>query len=114
MREEVLPAELSDKIGVRRRFPPAREGVVKREEVGVVCSTERRRHQSANDWVTSIKSSRDVPILNEDLARSASCSRPKGATKGDFELRVAAMVRAGSRHLKRAAVRRNLPTAMRD
>lgn len=49
------------------------------------------------------------PVLKEAFARSASCSSPKGATKGDLELRVAAMVRAGSRHLKSAATNRNLP-----
>ena len=49
------------------------------------------------------------PTLNECFALSASCSSPNGETKGDLELRVAAMVSAGSRQRKRVAISKNLP-----
>lgn len=51
----------------------------------------------------------DAPILKLFLALSASCSRPNGVTNGDFEFRVAAIVRAGSRQRNTAATSRNFP-----
>lgn len=48
-------------------------------------------------------------MRNKAFARSASCSKPKGATKGDFELSVAAMVSAGSRQRKSVAINKNFP-----
>ena len=46
--------------------------------------------------------------MKEALDLSASASLPKGVIKGDLEFKAAAIVRAGSRHLKRVAIKRNL------
>lgn len=51
----------------------------------------------------------DSPTRKEFLARSASCSSPNGATKGDLEFNVAAMVSAGSKHRKMVDISKNLP-----
>lgn len=47
--------------------------------------------------------------MKDDLILSASDSCPNGVINGDLEFRVAAIVRAGSKHLKSAANKRNLP-----
>ena len=49
------------------------------------------------------------PVLNAILARSASSSWPNGVRNGDFELRVAAIVSAGSRQRKTVAMSKNFP-----
>ena len=49
------------------------------------------------------------PTRKELRARSASCSSPSGAIKGDLELSVAAIVKAGSRQWNTVAIRRNFP-----
>lgn len=49
------------------------------------------------------------PILNECFARSASCSKPNGVTKGDLEFSAAAMVRAGSKQQNKVAINKNFP-----
>jgi len=49
------------------------------------------------------------PILKDCLARSASRSNPKGLTKGDFEVSVAAIVSAGSKQRNMVAINRNFP-----
>ena len=49
------------------------------------------------------------PMRKEFLARSASCSMPIGTMKGDLELKVAAIVNAGSRQRSKIAVSRNFP-----
>ena len=51
----------------------------------------------------------NVPTRNEFLARSACTSCPNGVKNGDFALKAAAIVRAGSRHWNKAAMRRNFP-----
>lgn len=48
-------------------------------------------------------------MRNELLARSASCSIPIGTMNGDFELKAAAIVSAGSRHRNNPAVSKNFP-----
>lgn len=63
-----------------------------------------------NQSPTSQKDARNhKPIRNDRLARSASSARPKGVTNGDFALRAAAIVSAGSKHLNNVAINRNLP-----
>lgn len=52
---------------------------------------------------------KQIPNLKVALVRSASASRPRGDKKGDLELSAAAIVRAGSRQRKSAAIRRNFP-----
>jgi hypothetical protein len=50
-----------------------------------------------------------TPTRNELFARSASCSKPRGETNGDFELRAAAIVKAGSKQRNRVEINKNLP-----
>lgn len=70
-----------------------------REEIRIIC----------DELVKSGCLNNDEPFANELLARSASFSWPNGVRNGDFELIVAAMVRAGSRQRKMVAMSRNLP-----
>jgi hypothetical protein len=70
------------------------------QEVGVFCGT----------LSYTVDAERVIlPVLKELLAQSASCSMPKGDTKGDLELSVAAIVRAGSRQQNKVAVNKNFP-----
>ena len=103
MTEIILPTELPNECGIRGSSSPARKCIVDGEEVRIAYMD----CMSIEDETT--EATAFVPILNAFLARAASCSKPKGVTNGDLEFRVAAIVRAGSRHRKSAAIRRNLP-----
>lgn len=54
------------------------------------------------------KSECSSAVLNDRLTVSASASLPKGVRKKDFEFRVAAIVRAASKHPNMVASRHNL------
>lgn len=72
----------------------------------------RKSEFSVMELVRVRYSYNNEPVMNELLARSASFSWPNGVRNGDFEFRVAAMVRAGSRQRKMVAMSRNLPIWM--
>lgn len=72
--------------------------MVKKSESSVVTSV--RKAQGKN---------RDIPDRKDALANAASPSCPKGVINGLLEVRAAAIVKAGSRHLNIDAKRRNLP-----
>ena len=102
MTQIILSTKLSYKIGISRSSSPARESVMNGQKVRIPYYP-----------VSIISKYRCIehakPDLNDILALSASCSKPNGVMKGDLEFSAAAIVRAGSRHRNRAAIRRNLP-----
>lgn len=84
------------------RSSPAGEGIVQGEEVRIFCGSKFNECHTQSYSMT-------LPILKEVFWRWASCSLPKGVKNGDLELRLAAIVSAGSRQPKTQATKRNLP-----
>lgn len=65
MGQEVLPAELSNEIRVRRSTPPTREGVVEGQEIGVVCSNRKEERVSAS--LMGMQSTKERTDLEREL-----------------------------------------------
>src|SRR5258708_33781617 len=72
--------------------------MVKKSESSVVTKVRNRRVKY-----------RKIPDRKDALANAASASCPKGVMNGLLEVRAAAIVKAGSRHLNIDAKRRNFP-----
>lgn len=104
MAQEVLTAELASTPRIGRSSPPARKGIMNCQKVGILYF--KKLHQLP---YTAYTETANIPILNEFLALLASCSSPSGDKNGDFEFKVAAIVRAGSKHRNIVAIRRNFP-----
>lgn len=83
MAEIIDSTEFSDGRWIDGRLPPAREDVVKGQEIGVVLYSIELVDVSPNNGLYT-------PIRNEAFARSASCSKPNGETKGLLEFNAAA------------------------
>ena len=81
--------------------PPGCKGVVDGQEIGVVYG---HRHEKGASGIIKV-----VPDRKDALANAASASCPNGVMNGLLEVRAAAIVKAGSRHLNIDAKRRNLP-----
>lgn len=102
MAEEAVSTELLYAVAVCASPSPTRKSIVNGQKVRVFCI--QPLGEQLQDRIY-----RYSPTRNVNFAASAASSLPMGATKGDFALRVAAIVNAGSRQRKTVAINRNLP-----